>query len=185
MSRRSGRARSFSGRRNEALRGLDRRATTGLGRFRKIPLGTVFREQLLDHSAPRNVLELKVPAPLKFLLGVGMRLGGKRGEPIQGPRPEAQGSIMKTSASRPHGTISRTLQRLRVMGTAWRSPKTTSANRTHSGKRFIIAKNSAQHPAQGYRVFGGMSVIVIVEIHPRAFRPTSLDPLRPYRKLGL
>jgi hypothetical protein len=49
----------------------------------------------------------------------------------------------------------------------------------------LSGRNRAQHSPQSYRVFGGMGIVIIIEINPPAFRAAGLDPARPHRQLGL
>ena len=48
---------------------------------------------------------------------------------------------------------------------------------------WLPGRDTAQHSPESYRVIGGMGVVVITEIDPRAFRAAALA--RPYRELGL
>jgi hypothetical protein len=48
-----------------------------------------------------------------------------------------------------------------------------------------LSGSTTQHSPQSYRVFGGMRIVIIIEINPRAFRAAGLDPACPYRELGL
>src|SRR5882757_8252612 len=51
--------------------------------------------------------------------------------------------------------------------------------------RWLSDRDTAEHSPQSYRVCGGMGIVIIIEINPRAFRAADLDPARPYRELGL
>ena len=51
--------------------------------------------------------------------------------------------------------------------------------------RWLSDRDTAEHSPQSYRVFGGMGIVIIIEIDPRAFRAAGLDPSRPYREFGL
>ena len=50
---------------------------------------------------------------------------------------------------------------------------------------WLSGKDAAQHSPQSYRVLGGMGIVIVIEINPRAFRAAGLDPACPYRELGL
>ena len=51
--------------------------------------------------------------------------------------------------------------------------------------RWLSDRDTAEHSPQSYRVCGGMGIVIIIEIDPRAFRTAGLDPARPYREFGL
>ena len=50
---------------------------------------------------------------------------------------------------------------------------------------WLSGKDAAQHSPQSYRVLGGMGIVIVIEINPRAFRAAGLDSACPYRELGL
>ena len=50
---------------------------------------------------------------------------------------------------------------------------------------WLSGRDTAQHSPQSHRIFGGMGIIIVIEINPRAFRAAGLDPARPHRQLGL
>jgi hypothetical protein len=54
-----------------------------------------------------------------------------------------------------------------------------------AGIRKASDMDTAEHSPQSYRIFGGMGIVIIIEIDPRAFRAASHDPARPYREFGL
>jgi len=51
--------------------------------------------------------------------------------------------------------------------------------------RWLSDRDTVEHSPQSYRVFGGMGIVIIIEIDPRAFRTARLDSARPYREFGL
>ena len=78
-----------------------------------------------------------------------------------------------------HGSA---FQVLRVIAGFRRSEAVPVSERFNSR---LSGRDTAQHSPQSYRVFGGMGIVIIIEINPRAFRAAGLDPARPYRELGL
>lgn len=50
---------------------------------------------------------------------------------------------------------------------------------------WLPGRDTAQHSPESSRVIGGMGIVVIIEIDPRALRAAGLNPARPYRELGL
>ena len=50
---------------------------------------------------------------------------------------------------------------------------------------WLSGRDTAQHSPQSHRIFGGMGIIIVIEINPRAFRVAGLDPACPYREFGL
>lgn len=56
---------------------------------------------------------------------------------------------------------------------------------SESSNRWLSDRDTAEHSPQGFRVFCGMGVVIIIEINPRAFRAAGPDLVRPHRELRL
>jgi hypothetical protein len=44
----------------------------------------------------------------------------------------------------------------------------------------LVPMDAAQHPPQGRGIFGGVGIVVVIEIDPGSLRAARFDPLRPY-----
>jgi hypothetical protein len=74
-------------------------------------------------------------------------------------------------------------QVLRAVDGVRRSESTAGGSERFNS--WLPGRDTAQHSPESYRVIGGVGVVVIIEIDPRAFRAAGLNPARPYRELGL
>ena len=68
-------------------------------------------------------------------------------------------------------------QVLRAVDGVRRSESTAGGSERFNS--WLPGRDTAQHSPESYRVIGGMGVVVITEIDPRAFRAAGLNPAPP------